>query len=46
MNVALRQVDDDDLTRQQLVEGLQKPPAKVAKAKKPRKPKSRLSRWQ
>ncbi|HWY46096.1 MAG TPA: serine/threonine-protein kinase [Bryobacteraceae bacterium] len=46
VNVALHQVDDDDLTRQQLDEVLQKPPVKVAKAKKQRKPKWRLSRWQ
>ena len=47
VNVALHQVDDDDLTRQQLNEVLQRPPAKVAKPKKPaRKPKWRLSRWQ
>jgi serine/threonine protein kinase len=46
VNVALHQVDDDDLTRQHLDEVLQKPPPKVAKAKKPRKPKWRLSRWQ
>jgi len=46
VNVALHQVDDDDLARQQLDEVLRKPPAKPAKAKKPRKPKWRLSRWQ
>jgi hypothetical protein len=46
VNVALHQVDDDDLTRQQLDQVLQKPPARVAKAKKQRKPKWRLSRWQ
>ena len=46
VNVALHQVDDDDLTRQQLDEVLQKPAAKPAKAKKQRKPKWRASRWQ
>ncbi len=46
VNLALHQVDDDDLTRQQLYEVLQKPPVKVAKTKKQRKPKWRLSRWQ
>jgi hypothetical protein len=46
VNVALHQVDDDDLTRQQLDDVLQKPPVKVAKTKKQRKPKWRLSRWQ
>ena len=46
VKLALHQVDDDDLTRQQLYEVLQKPPVKVAKTKKQRKPKWRLSRWQ
>jgi serine/threonine protein kinase len=46
VNVALHQVDDDDLTRQQLDEVLLKPAAKPVKAKKQRKPKWRLSRWQ
>jgi serine/threonine protein kinase len=52
VNAALHQVEDDDLTRQQLAEVVQKPPkpsVKAAKAKKPKKqsrPKWRLSRWQ
>jgi hypothetical protein len=52
VKVALHQVEDDDLRRQQLAEVVQKPPkplAKVVKAKKPKKqsrPKWRLSRWQ
>jgi Ser/Thr protein kinase RdoA (MazF antagonist) len=45
-NVALHQVEDDDLTRRQLDEAVQKPPAKAIKAKKQRRPKWRLSRWQ
>ena len=47
VNVAMRQVDDEDLTRQQLDEVVKKPPVKTTKAKKQqRKPKWRLSRWQ
>ena len=49
VNVALRQVDDDDVTLQRLDEVLRKPPAKVIKTKKVKKqsrPKWRLSRWQ
>jgi hypothetical protein len=46
VTVALRQVDDEDLTRQQLDEVLKKPPAKAKKAKKQSRPKWRLSRWQ
>jgi serine/threonine protein kinase len=46
VNVALHQVDDDDLTRQQLDEVLRKPPPKPIRAKKASRPKWRLSRWQ
>jgi len=46
VNVALHLVDDDDLTRQQLDEALQKPPVKVVKLRKQRKPKVRATRWQ
>jgi hypothetical protein len=49
VKVALHQVEDDDLERQQLDEVLKAPPSqpvKVVKAKKQRKPKWRLSRWQ
>ena len=43
VNAALRQVEDDDLARQQLDEALKRPPVK---ARKQRRPKWRLSRWQ
>jgi hypothetical protein len=46
VNVALHQVEDQDLTRQQLDEVLKKLPAKPTKTKKPSRPKWRLSRWQ
>ena len=49
VNVALHQVDDEDLTRQQLDDVLKKPPVKATKTKKAKKqsrPKWRLSRWQ
>jgi eukaryotic-like serine/threonine-protein kinase len=41
VSVALRQVDDDDRARQELNDGLKKPPPK-----RPRKPNWRVSRWQ
>ena len=46
VKVALRQVDDEDVTRRQLDEVSKKPPAKPAQKKKQRKPKWRLGRWQ
>lgn len=47
VNVALRQVEDNDLTRQQLNDGLAKPASKPKqKPKKQRKPRWRLTRWQ